>query len=257
VFRRRKADPSVDASEPEVDVADDGATAVDDSEGADDTDGRSTIAPVDRSSGPYDLTEEPEDGLTRLDLGGLRVPGVDGMELRLEVDEAAEQVVAITVAHAESAMQLTAFAAPRVDGIWDEVREEIRGSLAGSGLVEEVDGPLGRELHATLTLTGPAGQTVMQPVRFVGVDGPRWFLRALFSGAAAREADAAAPLEAVLRATVVVRGSDPMAPGDPLPLNVPTEVPEGISRNEADEDEVRARKGLAAPKRGPEITEIH
>jgi hypothetical protein len=94
----------------------------------------------------------------------------------------------------------------------------------------------------------------MQPVRFVGVDGPRWFVRGLFSGAAARETAAAAPLEAVLRACVVVRGSDPMAPGDPLGLHVPTEVPEGIAQR--DESDPSGRRTLPPPERGPEITEI-
>ena len=91
----------------------------------------------------------------------------------------------------------------------------------------------------------------MQPVRFIGIDGPRWFVRALFGGAAARDHDAAVPLEAVLRATVVVRGTDPMAPGDPLGLHVPGELPEGLSRS-ADTE----RAPLGMPERGPEITEI-
>ena len=93
-------------------------------------------APDVRGDGPYDVSEEPQDGLVRLDLGGLRVPGADGMELRLELDEAGETVQAVTVATADSTMQLMAFAAPRTDGIWDDVREEIRKSLAAQGLVD-------------------------------------------------------------------------------------------------------------------------
>ncbi len=205
-------------------------------------------------AGPYDVSEVPDDGLARLDLGGLQVPGVEGMELRLEVDEEADQVVAVSVVTGDSAVQLMVFAAPRTDGIWDDVRGEIRANLAGSGLVDEVNGVFGRELHATLTVTGDNGKSMMQPVRFVGVDGPRWFLRGLFSGAAARETAAAAPLEAVLRACVVVRGSDPMAPGDPLPLHVPNEVPEGMAQR--DDADGSGRRPLPPPERGPEITEI-
>ena len=110
-----------------------------------------------------------------------------------------------------------AFAAPRTEGIWDDVRGEIRANLAGHGTVDEVDGPFGtRAPRRPCTVQARTAARPMQPVRFVGVDGPRWFLRGLFSGPAAREGGAAAPLEAVLRATVVVRGGDPMAPGDPL-----------------------------------------
>jgi hypothetical protein len=241
VFRRRKSEAAPD--EPVEELLDD---AADDSD--DEADLVATAS--DRSGGPFDEDEEPEDGLTRLDLGGLRVAGADGMEIRLEVDQNTQAVQAVTVVAGDSALQLTAFAAPRTEGIWDEVRKEIRASLAASGPVDEVQGDFGRELQATLTVPDEQGRQVTQPVRFVGVDGPRWFLRGLFTGAAARDPRAAGPLEAVLRATVVVRGGDPMAPGDPLPLNLPTEVPEGI-RPEGDE-----RRTLPPPERGPEITEI-
>jgi hypothetical protein len=248
VFRRR----SKDQSDVESDVVDSaGALVGDDADVETDSSGRVVVRP----DGPYDLGEVPEDGITRLDLGGLRVPGAEGMELRLELDEASEVVQAVTVVHGESTMQLMAFAAPRTEGIWDDVREEIRKSLASQGLVDQVTTEWGTELHATLTVTNPQGQSVMQPVRFVGIDGPRWFVRALFGGRAARETEAAAGLEAVLRACVVVRGNDPMAPGDALELRVPGEVPEGITRN-GEEEETDGRPPLSMPARGPEITEI-
>jgi len=247
VFRRRRNDQSDSAPLAEGTVAD---GELDDA-AVNDDDAEPAAAPDVRGDGPYDVSEEPQDGLVRLDLGGLRVPGADGMELRLELDEAGDTVQAVTVATADSTMQLMAFAAPRTDGIWDDVREEIRKSLAAQGLVDTVAGEFGNELQATLTMAGPQGQTLMQPVRFVGIDGPRWFVRALFSGAAARDRNAAVPLEAVLRATVVVRGTDPMAPGDPLGLHVPGELPDGLSRS-ADTE----RAPLGMPERGPEITEI-
>jgi Protein of unknown function (DUF3710) len=257
VFRRRRKDPNETARSAPDSAFDDGDELGEDSSddagaaGADRPD--STAVPVlDRSAGPFDESETPDDGLLRLDLGGLLVPGLEGMELRLDVDETGETVVACNVVHGDSAVQLMAFAAPRTTGIWDDVREEIRGSLASQGPVEVAKGIFGQELLATLPVAGPQGQSGMQPVRFVGIDGPRWFLRGLFSGAAARSAAAAEPLEAVLRATVVVRGTDPMAPGDPLPLHVPTGVPEGLEAGEP----APGRTTLPPPERGPEITEI-
>ena len=249
MFRRRNKD--------QPDVGSDGTADTDGAldESADDVDGVPAGPTVVRPEGPYDESEVPEDGITRLDLGGLRVPGAEGMELRLELDETSEVVQAVTVVHGDSTMQLMAFAAPRTEGIWDDVREEIRKSLASQGLVDQVASEWGTELHATLTVTNPQGQSVMQPVRFVGIDGPRWFVRALFGGRAARDAEAAAGLEAVLRASVVVRGTDPMAPGDPLSLRVPGEVPEGITRN-GEVEETDERPPLTMPARGPEITEI-
>ena len=248
MFRRRRHDQS--DSEPAPEGTDAAGPDVEDAAGSDDVEAAAQPG-VDRSNGPFDADEEPEDGLTRLDLGGLRVPGADGMELRLELDETGEVVQAVTVVHGESSMQLMAFAAPRTEGIWDDVREEIRKSLASQGLVDQVDTEFGRELHATLTVVGPQGQSAMQPVRFVGIDGPRWFVRALFGGRAARDRAAAAGLEAVLRATVIVRGTDPMAPGDPLPLHVPGTLPHGMSRTPEAE-----KPPLSMPERGPEITEI-
>jgi hypothetical protein len=240
VFRRRKSQ-DVDPVEAEVDE-----TEVDEELGDDE--------PEPRVPGPYDESEVPDDDVVRLDLGGLRVPGTDGMELRLDLDEATQTVVAVTVVTGESALQIMAFAAPRTEGIWDDVREEIRVALAAQGPVEEAQGTFGKELLATLPVAGPQGQSGVQPVRFIGVDGPRWFVRGLLSGPAARNADAAAPLEDVFRNTVVVRGSDPMAPGDQLALQMPGELPDGMSQQD-DEDEDR-RRPLPPPERGPEITEI-
>ena len=243
MFRRRRSEQPDPA---EVDATVDATDETDDEVEAETAD----VAQVyDRSSGPYDEAEVTDDGLVRLDLGGMRVPGIEGMELRLDLDDTGENVIAATVVAGESAVQLMAFAAPRTEGIWDEVRDEIRVSLAAQGPVEEAKGVFGRELLATLPVAGPQGQSGIQPVRFVGVDGPRWFLRGLFSGPAARTAAAAEHLEAILRATVVVRGSDPMAPGDLLPLRLP-DVEE-----QAEVDE-QGRPRLAPPERGPEITEI-
>jgi hypothetical protein len=248
VFRRRRNEPTdrdqqvettdVDLEQEEAEAAPAGSVG------------------IDRSAGPYDVSEVTDDGLTRLDLGGLRVPGAEGMQLRLEMDETGENVVAVTVIDAESSMQLMAFAAPRTEGIWDGVREEIRANLAAGGPVDVVDTELGSELRANVPVVGPQGQSMMQPVRFVGIDGPRWFLRALFTGAASRDAASAAGLESVLRSVVVVRGSDPMAPGDPLALHVPETVPEGMSRGGDAQDAQDGRPPLTMPERGPEITEI-
>jgi hypothetical protein len=176
------------------------------------------------------------------------------MEIRLEVDQTSEAVVAVTVIDAGSAMQLMPFAAPRQEGIWDEVRAEMHEGLAAAGEVHEVQGPFGTELRSTVSVQAPDGSIVQQPVRFLGIDGPRWFVRAVISGEAGG-AESAPGLEAVLRSTVVVRGSEPMAPGDPLALRFPEDVPDGIVQGQAPEAPP-SRTTLPMPERGPEITEI-
>ncbi len=139
------------------------------------------------TTGPYDERDAPDDEVARVDLGALRIPVDDGYDVRVDLNEA-QQVISATLATPEGTMQLGVFAAPRNEGIWDEVRAEIAESLNAQrkGSASEVEGPFGTELHGTLP--GDNGKGTV-PVRFVGVDGPRWFLR----GAARRPLAAATP----------------------------------------------------------------
>jgi hypothetical protein len=171
------------------------------------------------------------------------------------------QVVAATLVRGTSAMQISAFAAPRTDGIWDEVREEIATSLReGGGKAEESEGPLGTELVASVPTEIPDQGRALMPARFLGVDGPRWFVRALLTGPAATTPGADADLIAALRGLVVVRGSDPMAVRDALPLALPKDVAEAAAKAQetaaADGGTGDAPQVPGMPERGPEITEL-
>ncbi|MBM6403991.1 DUF3710 domain-containing protein [Phycicoccus sp. CSK15P-2] len=209
-----------------------------------------------RTGGPYDVTEvDGRDG--RLDLGALWVTGVPGMELRLEVEQATQQVNAVTAVLGESALQLQAFAAPRSSGLWQEIRTEIAGAVeTQGGTVEETDGPLGTALRTRMPSTGPDGRTVFAPAMFVGVDGPRWFLRGVLSGRAAIDDAAAEPLLEVLRGVVVVRGVEPMAPRELLPLQLPQDARPETSEDGEPGDEEDDAPGIDPFERGPEITEV-
>ena len=215
--------------------------------------------PQSGQSGPFDRAEV--DGLDgRLDLGALWVTGIEGMELRLEVEQESQSVVGVTAVLGESAVQLQAFAAPRSEGIWDDIRAEIAASITSQGgTADQTSGPLGPELLARMPGQAPDGRTVFSPARFVGVDGPRWFLRAVLSGRAAIDEDAASALLDVVRATVVVRGDEAMAPRELLTLKLPEEaVP--TAQDMADEEPATAPPSMADLhpfERGPEITEIH
>jgi hypothetical protein len=188
-----------------------------------------------------------------VDLGALRLPGVHGMELRMEIDKKSGTVTAVGVTIDGSTLQMQAFAAPRTEGIWDEIREEIGESVRKQGgAVDDVPGPFGRELLARLPVRTPEGRTGHRPARFVGVDGPRWFLRGVITGRAAVDEDAAGTLEDLFRRTVVVRGTEARAPRDLLALTLP---------HQADGTPAQPAATQAAPtfdplKRGPEITEI-
>jgi Protein of unknown function (DUF3710) len=181
--------------------------------------------PEPRAEGPFDSTEvdaevlEAED---RIDLGALVITGQPGMELRLQVDEQSGQVQAILLVLEDSALELRAFAAPKKTGIWTEVRREIAAEASRmGGTATETDGPFGTELVLVVPVEDPEGQIFSQTSRVIGVDGPRWLLRATVLGRAAVEPDAAPPMEETLRNTIVVRGTEPMAVRESLPLRLP------------------------------------
>ena len=64
--------------------------------------------------------------------------------------------------------------------------------------------------------------THMRLARFIGVDGPRWFLRGVISGAGAVDPAVAEQIDELFRSIVVVRGSTPMPPRELIPLKMPS-----------------------------------
>lgn len=174
------------------------------------------------TTGPYDEQDAPQDDLPRLDLGALRVPIDAGYDVRVDLNEA-QQVVSATLAAPEGTMQLGVFAAPRNEGIWDEVRAEIAQSLNAQrrNSASDAQGPFGTELRGTLPAENGSGTV---PVRFIGVDGPRWFLRALLAGPVATDAARAKRFEQAFRQCVVVRGTDPLPVREPVPLQLPPDI---------------------------------
>jgi hypothetical protein len=159
-----------------------------------------------------------------IDLGALRIPADTGLELKVEVDEHGG-IASVNLADDHGHMQLGLFAAPRRDGIWTEIMAEIKASVSEQrGTVSEEQGEFGPELAAKLPT--PGGFT---PVRFIGVDGPRWFLRAMLVGSPATEDNRAAPFLKAFRSLVVVRGTEPLPVRDPVPLTLPPAAAQQVS----------------------------
>lgn len=212
-----------------------------------------------RSTGPWDQSEVEDRG-SRIDMGSLWIPGIDGMQLRMEVDKKTEQITGAAIIVEASALQIQAFAAPRTEGIWDEIREEIEESLAKQGAtVDDIVGPWGRELLAQVDATDPKGAKVRRVIRFVGVDGPRWFVRGVITGNAATDPEAAKKLEDLLADVVVLRDQVPRAPRDILALSMPQVAPRPGSATPTSEeasDSDQVAPDFDPLKRGPEITEI-
>ena len=253
MFRRRGRDA---AEEPELESADE----VGQEPKGDESAPRKAEAPAERANGPWDESEVDKPLEGRVDLGGLLVPAVPGMEVRLEVSEQ-QQVMAITVVLGQSAIQLQGFAAPRTEGIWEEVRDEISSEVTKQGgVIDKGVGAFGPELRARVPVRLPDGSQGVQVVRFLGADGPRWFLRAVISGQAAVQPQAAAVVEQVFRDVVVVRGTQAMAPRDPIPLRLPPQAqpsdPAAAAGTPAPPASPYSGESLSPFERGPEITEI-
>ncbi|HYS31552.1 MAG TPA: DUF3710 domain-containing protein [Streptosporangiaceae bacterium] len=224
------------------------------------------------TSGPWDIADDyPE--AERIDCGSLLVPVREGFDVQINVAE--EQGAWVAVVQGESGMQLQAFAAPRGGGLWDDVRHEIAASIAESGgTCEESQGPAGVELRAQVPVrdeSGPTGQPQPgqpqpgqpqpgqpqpgqpQPRRFLGFDGPRWFLRGVISGPAATDPADGDPFDELFADVVVVRGDYPAPPREQLEIRLPEEARQALEAQLAEENE---GWGLADPfTRGPEITE--
>ncbi len=178
--------------------------------------------------GPRDVSEVDLDAAgapPRVDLGSLLIGNVEGLELRLQADQATGVVTAVMLASGEGAVELRVFAAPKRGGLWAELRREIAAEATRlGGTADEDDGPYGPQLRLRVPVKAQDGRSGVQVSRVVAVEGPRWLVRATFLGAAAQHPDPDAPLERALREVVVVRGGAPMSPREPLPLRLPPEA---------------------------------
>lgn len=239
LFRRRRDRQEPEDAEARNDEVD---AELDD----DDDPDAEVVVEVEVEVGPYDVDDAPDDDLERLDLGSMRIPAVAGVEVRMQATEQG-QVGNVVLVQGANALQLGVFAAPRSEGIWDEVRGELRdGIRSDGGTVTEQDGEYGPELRARVkTPEGPAD------VRFVGVDGPRWFVRAAFQGKVATDPSAAPELLECLHNLVVDRGKEAMPVMDPLPLHLPEEAvqqQDGADAGEADTDGTSGANGADGKK---------
>ena len=208
--------------------------------------------------GPWDA-EEPFPALERVDLGSLQVPV--GPEHEIQLVMAEQHGAWVTIRYRESEVQIQAFAAARRGALWDDVRAEIAAEVnTAGGRSQETEGSFGIELMAQVPAPaepdqGPAEPGGMRLVRFVGVDGPRWFVRGLFSGPAADGGDQADLLEEVFRDVVVVRGEHPVPPREILELRLPPEARQALEEQAAADEENRFGGDLNPFERGPEFTE--
>ena len=214
-------------AEEDLEDQKDQSKELDKSEGAEKSDQTSQTSQEDRDEtaaeqdeaeqsgkGPWDSTDpEAPDTDEYLDIGALMLPFLKGSELRLKANSQTGDVLGATITYKSSSLELEPFAAPKSLGLWDEVRADL---LKANPSCKEVDGVFGKELTLPVKVKGKNLLT-----RVVGIDGPRWMLRGIFSGPAAKGGKEKDVLDGYLADLVVVRGDEPLAPRDLVPMHAP------------------------------------
>ena len=192
------------------------AAAADAIERADD--GLGDIALAD---GPWSLDKAPA-GTEFIDFGPLRLPAIAGIKARVEIDAKVRKVGAVSVLVNDCAVQLQVVAARSGKPLWPSVRRAVLGGLQkGAGHQHVQDGRFGAEIIAHLTVRKPSGLTQDVPMRFVGVDGDKWMLRAVVTGPSVLSDATVDRVDALISHIAVQRGSDARAEGEVLELTPP------------------------------------
>lgn len=233
MFKRRKSNAE-SATEPEVEP-DREETSAGEPDVAAAADGQSPRPAMDETEfqaiaegvppGPYDASAVPVATVSRVDLGCMQIAGFTEMQLHFETDPTKTRFVSVVATYRDAALRLQPLAAPRSGGLWDDMREQITTSIkAAGGDIEEVNGTFGAELHGVVPAVTPEGEQVRQPIRLVAHEGPRWLLHGVFMGSAAMDPGLGELFEDVFSQTVMVRGDQPMAPGDVLPIVLPPDA---------------------------------
>jgi hypothetical protein len=192
---------------------------------SDEAEAETPVEETESAPGPYDADELPDDGVERVDLGSLLILPEHGRELRLQVDEASGNVQSVLLTGKDGAIELRAFAAPRNGDLWSEVRPQIAADMAQrGGTATEREGRFGTELVCQVQVKRNDGGTAMQPSRIVGINGPRWLLRATFLGRPAVEVEGVDDWEDTITKVAVRRGAQAMPVGEPLPVVLPEQA---------------------------------
>ena len=182
--------------------------------------------------GPWDIDEDNAPDFDEyMSLGAFYIPFVRGIQLRIKASRADNTLLGATVTIGRSSLELEAFAAPKTLGLWDDVREDL---IEGNANAKEVPGIFGAEIELPVKLDNGKVHTT----RIVGVDGPRWMLRGIFSGPAAEDPKSpeAEILNRFFSDIVVDRGEEPLAPRDLIPMAPPLTPNERRERDAAQQD---------------------
>ncbi len=183
------------------------------------------------TQGPLEFSSDL-DTSSMLDLGAVYLPNIPGLEVHLDLDPRSGKGRSVSLHLNMTIAEVQIFAAALNEDLWATMRDAITSGLRD----QEVDctvvmGRFGTEIHAVMPTVDLDGNAHVQPVRFVGVRGTRWLVRAVISGDGAllggkRSADAEPDIDEVISQLVINRGDEPIPPGERLALRSPSEPSE-------------------------------
>jgi len=174
------------------------------------------------------MTHSPEenhvvlasDGL--LDLGAIKVPSLDGLEIRLIIEQETMRGTTVQFVYGSSMADVQVFARAKDELLWPQTRDGLVSGLQDQGVASEVSiGRFGSEVQCTMPAVDFEGQNILQSVRFIGIDGERWFMRIAISGSATFDPHELAAFDEFIAACEIVRGDEAMSPGEPLEFKPP------------------------------------
>lgn len=172
--------------------------------------------------GPKDSGGEgPPSGY--VDLGSLYLPPIPGMQVRAQFEEDGKTLNRIQLVVGTSGIRVSVAAAPRSGGVWPELLDQLAKSVEQQGGTSTVaEGRYGEELQAKVPVQLPNGKKGFTPVRFLGIEGPRWIVRLDVQGpAASGDAEQEELCYQVIDNMVVNRGPDPRVRLSLLPFLLP------------------------------------
>jgi hypothetical protein len=179
-----------------------------------------------RPRGPWDISEvdpdKPAHTAARLDLGGLRIRPAGGMKVQMQVEQATGKATSVLLVGDAAAVQLMVIAASKSKPLWPQTRRALQSDAdRKGGSAAESDGPWGPVLRMAIPATTADGKKGVQPSVVLGIDGPRWMLRATMIGRAATDQAVMNQMMGIVQDTVVVRGDVAMSPGEVIGLTPP------------------------------------
>jgi hypothetical protein len=181
------------------------------------------------TDGPLDLSNDV-DTSSMLNLGALFLPNIPGLEVHLDLDPRSGIGKSVSLHLNMTIAEVQVFAAAVNEDPWAIMRDAIVSGLREQKVDCTLEmGRFGTEVHAVMPTVDLDGNAHVQPVRFMGVRGSRWLVRAVVSGDGAlskgiADEKAITEIDEVIARLVVNRGDAPLPPGERLALRSPTAI---------------------------------